>query len=67
MTQLETEMVQGYWDGTDDFREELPKNHNYSAAYAHGWLNGRDDRLGKPREFASVLGARAHMILGDAA
>lgn len=57
------EMIQGYWDGKDDARMELPKQNNYSPAYVHGWLNGRDDRIGKPREFASVLRARAAMIL----
>lgn len=57
------EMVRGYMDGRDDERLDLPKQHNYSPAYVHGWLNGRDDRIGKPREFASVLKARADMIL----
>lgn len=56
-------MIQGYCDGRDDTRMELPKQHNYSPAYVHGWLNGRDDRIGKPRAFASVLRARADMIL----
>lgn len=57
------EMVRGYTDGRDDERLDLPKQHNYSPAYVHGWLNGHDDRIGKPREFASVLRARADMIL----
>lgn len=63
----EAEMVQGYWDGKDDTRIDLPKHNNYSPAYGHGWLNGRDDRLGKPRERASILRARAEMILGGSA
>ncbi len=60
-----TEMIQGYWDGKDDSRIELPMQHNYDVAYVHGWLNGRDDRLGKPRDRASVLRARANMIIGE--
>ena len=51
-------------DGRDDFRVALPKEHNYSPAYVHGWLNGRDDRIGKPRDNAAVLRARAEMIIG---
>lgn len=61
------EMVQGYCDGKEDSRTELPEKHNFDVAYVHGWLNGRDDRIGKPREFASVLRARANMILGEEA
>ena len=57
------EMVNGYIDGHSDHRDSLPKNHNYSPAYEHGWLNGRDDRKSKPRAAASVLRARADMIL----
>lgn len=57
------EMTQGYLDGRDDHRADLPKNTNYSPAYVHGWLNGRDDRIGKPRDTAAVLRARAEMIL----
>ena len=59
------EMTRGYLDGIDDFRAELPKTHNYSPAYVHGWLNGRDDRWGKPRDRAGVLRAKADMILGE--
>lgn len=62
----EFEMVMGYIDGRDDFRKELPINHNYSPAYVHGWLNGRDDRFGKPRDRAAILRARAHIILENA-
>lgn len=59
------EMIEGYHDGRESDRTELHKGHNYSVAYVHGWLNGRDDRLGKPRERAAVLKARASMILGE--
>lgn len=57
------EMIQGYLDGKDDIRMELPNKNNFSPAYVHGWLNGRDDRIHKPRDSASVLRARADMIL----
>lgn len=57
------DMIQGYMDGMDDFRADLPKENNYSPSYVHGWLNGRDDRLGKPRDTAAVLLARAEMII----
>lgn len=57
------EMINGYIDGFSDDRADLPKNTNYSPAYTHGWLNGRDDRIGKPRDTASVLRNRADIIL----
>ncbi len=60
---LKDEMVDGYRAGLHDNRMELPENHNFSPAYKHGWLNGRDDRINQPRAFASVLRARAEMIL----
>lgn len=61
------EMIEGYHDGRESSRNELHEGHNYNIAYVHGWLNGRDDRLEKPRERASVLRARADMILGESA
>ncbi len=62
----EREMMAGYMDGLDSGSSELPACHKHkSAAYRHGWLNGRDDRIHKPREKASVLRARAGMIIGD--
>lgn len=61
----DAEMVQGYRDGLRDDRQELPKNHNFSPAYEHGWLNGRDDRIHKPRATADVLRRRAAIILGE--
>jgi len=57
------DMVLGYYDGHSDDRNDLPKQHNYSPSYVHGWLNGRDDRIGKPRDAASVLRARADLIM----
>jgi len=59
------DMILGYQDGRDDYRMSLPKDNNYSAAYNHGWLNGRDDRINTPRDKASVLRARAEMILSS--
>lgn len=59
------DMVRGYCDGKEDHRYELPEHNNYSAAYIHGWKNGRDDRIGKPRDLANVLRKRAEMILGE--
>ena len=50
---LESEMVEGYLDGCKDERDALPENTNRSRAYVHGWLNGRDDRLRKPRDSAA--------------
>lgn len=59
-------MMAGYIDGLDSGSNELPDCHRFkSAAYRHGWLNGRDDRVHKPRDKASVLRARAGMIIGD--
>jgi hypothetical protein len=62
------EMVRGYWLGRVSGFAALPDCHALaSPAFKHGWLNGRDDRLGLPRERASVLIARADMIIGDPA
>lgn len=60
----EREMVRGYIDGSHAHGSAEPPS-GCSAAYRHGWLNGRDDRKQKPRDRASVLRARADMILGD--
>ena len=44
------DMVDGYLDGFEDDREEFPASlSNRGRAYRHGWLNGRDDRLHRPR------------------
>lgn len=51
-----TEMMQGYLDGYEDDRTELPASlANRTHSYIHGWLNGRDDRLHKPRAPAYAL------------
>jgi len=49
------ELVDGYRTGFSDDREKLPAQHNYSPLYVFGWLNGRDDRIGKPRDTAENL------------
>jgi len=59
----EDEMLEGYLDGFNDVRLNLPDGSNRSPAYKHGWQNGRDDRLNSPRERASVLRSMAQMIL----
>lgn len=61
-------MMDGYFAGLDSGSYELPEcQKDKSAAFKHGWLNGRDDRLGKPRDRADVLRRRARMIEGQAA
>lgn len=59
------DMVEGYCDGILDNREALPKGHNHSPAYEHGWNNGRDDRIKTPRDSAKLLRARADLILNN--
>ena len=60
------DMVLGYWSGRDSRSLEIPQCYlSKSAAYKHGWLNGRDDRVGIPRDKASVLRCRADMILNN--
>jgi hypothetical protein len=49
------EMVEGYMDGHKSDLDELPEGYNRSDSYKHGWRNGRDDRLGRPRASASAL------------
>jgi hypothetical protein len=64
-TQAERDMMEGYWDGRDDERIEFPEQSNRSPAYRHGWLNGRDDRLHKPRDTAENLRRQADLILHE--
>lgn len=60
------EMVAGYRAGYQSEAPELPECHKDRAPqFKHGWLNGRDDRIGKPRERYGVLRRRADMILGE--
>lgn len=61
---IQSEMVDGYLAGFGSVAQRLPACHeSRSAAFKHGWLNGRDDRNSKPRERYSVLRNRADMIL----
>lgn len=48
-------IVEGYFDGLADDRDDLPPGSNYPAAYVHGWKNGRDDRRGRPGQSAGIL------------
>ncbi len=59
----ELEMVEGYLDGFGDDRQSLPEYNNFSPAYSHGWMNGRDDRTQKPRAFAQTLRDQADSII----
>lgn len=58
-TDADWDMVQGYMRGSSG----LPMDR-HTAAYKHGWLNGRDDLIGKPRDHVNVLIRRANMIPG---
>ena len=56
------DVLEGYMDGFADSREDFPAQSNRSEAYRHGWLNGRDDRLGRPRAAAAALRSTARSI-----
>ena len=63
MDETDADMVEGYHDGLTDERDALPDSlTNRSAAYIHGWLNGRDDRLKLPRQSAVSGRAKAEAI-----
>lgn len=51
----ENEVLEGYLDGLRDLRDELPEGNNRTESYRHGWRNGRDDRLARPRAAAETL------------
>lgn len=56
-------VVEGYLKGRNSESLELPECYkDYPAAFKHGWLNGRDDRIGRPRDKYSVLMARYKLI-----
>ena len=58
------EMVEGYLDGFKDDRDNLPASlGNRSETYQFGWLNGRDDRVGKPRASFTTISAEADRII----
>lgn len=61
------DMVRGFWDGFEAESVALPDAaHLESAAYQHGWRNGRDDRIGHLRAPAQTLRERADFLLGEA-
>lgn len=63
MTCDNDEMVRGYMAGLKSVHTEMTEwVKRQSVAYRHGWLNGRDDRIGNPRDFADVLRRRANII-----
>lgn len=62
------QMVAGYVCGFNGVADVLPDCYrNESAAWRHGWCNGRDDRTNRVRDTAAVLRRRAEMILRSAA
>ncbi len=59
--QREAEMAEGYRDAGDP---DCPApGSNRSAAYAHGFANGRDDLRNEPRAPAAALRGQANAIL----
>jgi len=61
------DMLEGYLDGFGDERPDYPEQSNRSEAYRHGWLNGRDDRVGTPRQAAPAIAEEAIRIIERAA
>lgn len=55
------EMIEGYLDGRDLSSPEPSDNRSHS--YRHGFLNGRDDRRGKPRSSAAELSRLADLAM----
>ena len=66
MSEIPDDMVDGYLDGFGSLLKEFPQGSNRSDIYRHGWLNGRDDRLGKPRASAGTLRSVAADLLSKA-
>lgn len=57
------EMVEGYCDGCDP---DVPApSENRSAAYRHGFANGRDDLRRQPRNTAEALRKQAEEIIAE--
>jgi hypothetical protein len=56
------EMLEGYMEGFASELKELPNGNNRSDSYRHGWNNGRDDRLKRPRASAATLRKEADDI-----
>ena len=61
-----SDMVRGYLAGFNSGEFDIPTCHDMqSVAFRHGWMNGRDDRTGSPRDRAEVLRARVDLILAN--
>lgn len=56
-TAANDDMIDGYMDGFS--KDAVWPSHNRSASYIHGWLNGRDDSIGSPRDLAVNLRSKA--------
>lgn len=53
---MSDELTDGYLDGFNDERDAYPDSlANRGDRYRHGWMNGRDDRLGRPRASAAAI------------
>lgn len=63
LSEADGDILEGYLDGFKDDRTEFPSSSNRSPAYRHGWENGRDDRLRKPRAYAQQLRDEADRII----
>ena len=62
---MNDDMIEGYRDGRQ--KDAVPPGPNRTRSYVHGWLNGRDDRLQKPRASAENIRKDATRAeLGDA-
>lgn len=67
MANSSDEMVRGYMRGFEGEDATMPACYaKESAAFKHGWKNGRDDRTGTPRDRAEVLRRRAAIIEASA-
>jgi hypothetical protein len=63
-TPANADMVEGFLDGYRDDRTDLPASlANRSRSYRHGWLNGRDDRVRKPRASYEIIRAQAEQAM----
>lgn len=63
MSGASDDMIEGYRDGYAI--DAIAPSDNRSASYKHGWQNGRDDRLGRPRSSAAQLRLGAKMAKQD--
>lgn len=61
------DMVKGYLAGRESAAADLPECHrDKSAAFRHGWISGRNDRMPWLAEKHDVRGRRANLILENA-